>query len=191
MKRPFATPPKGTSRTAAALLAGVLIAGCGGKDAPNDPSSPRPSASPSSQAGGAIAGPYVLEIRPAASCGMRGPMTFPMVATAASPGGAGPYPGVQALVVGEGETLELEVLSAASAIAGGFGTTERGALASEAVRVWMHALGTGSVTRAADGRGQVAAGRLAGYVAYGHASGPEGSLGACDSADHAFSLRVR
>ena len=173
MKRPFA-----------ALLAIALMAGCGGSDAPTDPSSPRPSVSPSPQAGGAVAGPYVLEIRPAASCGMGGPLTFPMVAAAAGTG-------VQILLAGDGPMLELELLSVASALNGGFGTTEVGVLSNEAVRLWMHAIGSGAVTRAADGRGQVTAGRLLGYVAFGHAAGPEGSLGSCDSIDHSFVLRVR
>ena len=39
--------------------------------------------------------------------------------------------------------------------------------------------------------GQVVGGRLAGYVAFGHAAGPEGSLGSCDSVEHSFTLRVR
>jgi hypothetical protein len=114
-----------------------------------------------------------------------------MVAAATTPGGAGPYPGVQILVAGEMETLQLEVLSSASGINGGFGTTERGALASEAVRVWINAIGSGAVTRAADGRGQILTGRLTGYIAFGHAAGPEGSLGSCTSVDHAYSLRIR
>jgi len=177
MKRPFA-----------ALVAISQIAGCGGSDAPTDPSSPRPSASSSPQAGGVVAGPYTLEIRPAASCGMGGPLTFPMLAAAA---GSVPKPGIQVLVVGDGSMLELEFLSAATSLAGGLGTTEVGVLSNEAVRLWMRAIGTGAVTRAADGRGQVAAGRLAGYVAFGHAGGPEGSLGSCDSVDHSFVLRAR
>jgi len=191
MKRPFARPPKGVLIPKAALLAAVLFASCGGPDAPGGPSSPGPSASPSPQAGGAIAGAYVFEIRPAPACAMGGPLTFPMTATATAAGGAAPYPGVQVVVTGEAETLELEIQSLASAISGGFGTTERGALATEAVRVWMHAIGTGPVSRASDGRGQVLAGRLAGYVAFGHAGGAEGSLGACTSIDHSYTLRVR
>jgi hypothetical protein len=114
-----------------------------------------------------------------------------MTATATPAGGAAPYAGVQVLVTGEVETLEIELQSLASAISGGFGTTERGALATEAVRVWMRAIGTGPVTRASDGRGQVVTGRLAGYIAFGHAGGAEGSLGACTSSDHSYTLRVR
>ena len=186
MKWPFARRPGGAFRYAAALAAIVLVVGCGGSDGPNDPGHPSPSPSP--QGGGVVAGSYLLEVRPAAACGMGGPLTFPMTATAA---GVTPYPGVQVLVVGAGETLEVEFMSAASALSGGFGTTEAGALANESVRLWIRAVGAGPVTRAADGRGQVASGRLAGYIAFGHAAGEEGSLGSCDSVDHSFALRVR
>ena len=186
MKWPFARRPGGALRPAAALAAIVLIVGCCGGGTPTDPGSPSPPPSP--QTGGPVVGSYLLEVRPAAACAMAGPLSFPMVAAAA---GVEPYPGVQVLVVGEGETLELELLSAASALTGGFGTTENGALANEGVRLWIHAIGSGAVTRAADGRGQVVAGRLAGYVAFGHAGGPEGSLGSCDSVEHSYTLRVR
>ena len=119
---------------------------------------------------------------------MGGPLTFPMTAVAA---GTSPHPGVQVLVVGDVRLLELEFLSAATTLTGGLGTTEDGILANEGVRMWIHAIGTGPVTRAADGRGQIAAGQLAGYVAFGFANGSEGSLGSCDSVAHSFALRVR
>jgi hypothetical protein len=118
---------------------------------------------------------------------MGGPLTFPMTATAAA---TSRYPGVQVLVAGA-DALELEFLSDASSLAGGLGTTEIGALSNESVRLWLHAVGSGAVTRAPDGRGQVTTGRMAGYVAFGHAGGPEGSLGSCDSVEHSFVLRVR
>lgn len=187
MKWPFARRPWGALRPAwAALAATVLIVNCGGADGPQGPSSPSPSASPS--AGGAVAGAYLLEVRPAATCTMGGPLTFPMTAVAA---GVSPYPGVQVVVVGDARLLELEFLSAATTLTGGLGATEEGILANEGIRMWIHAIGTGPVTRAADGRGQVVAGRLAGYVAFGHAGGEEGSLGSCDSVEHSYTLRVR
>lgn len=188
MKWPFTRRPGTALRRASAPVAILLAVGCGGAGAPHEPSSPSPPPSSSPPAGGALAGPYLLEVQPAASCAMGGPLTFPMTAAAA---GASPYPGVQVLVAGPGETLELELRSTAGTVTGGFGTTEDGALANETVRLWMHAIGTGAVTRAADGRGQVASGRLAGYVAFGHANGEEGSLGSCDSVSHSFTLRVR
>ena len=153
MKWPFARRPGGALRQAAALAALVLIAGCGGADSPNGSSSPSPSPS-SPQGGGTVAGAYLLEIRPAAGCGLGGPLAFPMTAAAA---GVSPYPGVQVLVVGS-DMLELELLSTAAALTGGFGTTEQGALANESIRLWIRAIGSGAVTRAADGRGHDAAG---------------------------------
>jgi hypothetical protein len=119
---------------------------------------------------------------------MGGPLTFPMLAAAA---GVAPYPGVQVVVVGDARLLELEFLSAASTLTGGLGTTENGVLANEGLRLWIHAIGTGAVTRASLGRGEVVAGQLAGTVAFGHANGPEGSLGSCDSVAHSFALRAR
>jgi hypothetical protein len=186
MKWPFARRPGGASRPAAALAAIALVVSCGGADGPQNPSSPSPPMSPSP--GGAVAGAYLLEVRPAATCTMGGPLTFPMTAVAA---GVAPYPGVQVLVVGDVRLLELEFLSAANTLTGGLGTTEDGILANEGVRMWVHAIGTGPVTRATDGRGQIAAGQLAGYVAFGVANGPEGSLGSCDSVAHSFALRAR
>jgi len=185
MKWPFARRPGGALRLAWALAAVAQVASCGGSDGPTNPGSPSPSPSP--QPGGPVVGLYVLEIRPASGCGMGGPLSFPMTAAAA---GVTPYPGVQVLVVGS-DTLELELLSATTTLTGGFGTTEVGALANESIRLWIRAIGSGPVTRAADGRGQVVAGRLAGYIAFGHASGPEGSLGSCDSVEHSYTLRVR
>ena len=165
----------------------LFAVSCGGSDAPGTPSSPSPSSAPSGAPGGALAGAYLLEVRPAASCGMGGPLTFPMTAAAA---GTSPHPGVQVLLAGA-ENLELELLSSSNTVTGGFGTTELGALGNETVRIWLHAIGTGAVTRAADGRGEITSGRLAGYVAFGHAGGEEGSLGSCDSTSHSFVLRVR
>lgn len=185
MKWPFARRPGGAFRRAVALAAIVLIAGCGGSDHPHGPSSPSPPPSP--QPGGAVVGPYLLTIRPAAACALGGPLSFPMMAAAS---GVAPYPGTQILLAGS-DTLELEFLSAALTLTGGFGTTEDGALANEGVRLWIRAIGAGPVTRAADGRGEVVSGRLAGYIAFGHAGGEEGSLGSCDSVEHSFTLRLR
>jgi hypothetical protein len=187
MKWPFPRRAGAALRRASASVALLAAVGCGGADAPGGPSSPSPPPSASPQAGGALTGAYVLEVRPAAACGMGGPLSFPMTAAAA---GTSPYPGVQVLFAGS-ETLELEFLSSTTEVTGGFGTTEDGALANETVRLWIHAIGTGAVTRATDGRGQITAGRLAGYIAFGHANGDEGSLGSCDSSGHSFILRVR
>ncbi len=189
MIRPFAPRPRPAFlllRGAAVVFAAAVLVACGGAEAPTDPG---PSPSPSvSGTPGVVAGRYELRITPAPACNMGGSATFPMTAAAA---GASPYPGVQVLVVGGGDPLEVELMSRAGVFSGGFGTTERGALADEAIRLWLRAVGSGPLARAADGRGEIVAGRLAGSVAFGHAVGPEGSLGECTSADHAFTLRAR
>ena len=173
-------------RSTAALLA-LLITACGGADAPTGPGS-SPSPSPSTpQSGGTIAGRYILQVTPSAQCPMHTAVSFPMTAAAA---GTSPYPGLQVLLAGS-ETLEGELQGLSpDMVSGGFGTTGQGVLANDGMRFWIHAIGSGPVLRAADGRGQVTAGRMAGYIALGLQLGPEGSLGSCDAVDHTFTLRA-
>jgi len=171
----------------AALVAALLSTVCGGSEAPNNPD-PQPSPSPTAPvSGGAIAGRYLLRLMPASTCGMGGSASFPMNAVAA---GTTPHPGVQVVLVGS-DVLELEFRSSTDAMTGGLGTTEQGALANEAIRVWVRTMATGPVQRAADGRGEIASGRMAGKLAFGNAQGPEGSLGSCDSTAHTFTLRTQ
>ena len=116
------------------------------------------------------------------------PQSFPMAAAAA---GASPHPGVQVLLDPNGFRLEMEALSETATIRGGLGTTEAGALSDQNQRVFVHAMGTGPVQRASDGRGEVLSGLFAGYLALASADGEEGQLGTCSAADHAFTLRPR
>jgi len=118
----------------------------------------------------------------------REPLTFPMVAAAA---GTSPHPGVQVVLDGNPSELEWEFLSESFTLRGGLGTTGDGVLSNETTRLWIHVIGTGSVTRAADGRGEVVSGTLMGYVALGRAFEEEGARGTCSARDHAFSLRAR
>jgi hypothetical protein len=123
----------------------------------------------------------------------RQPLTLQMVA---ADGGATTHPGVQVVLDPNGRYLEWEALSnpAAFTLRGGLGTTEVGVLANENVRLWVHAIASGSVVRASDGRGQITSGTLSGYLALGlFDAGPsrEGELGTCTATDHAFTLRTR
>jgi len=136
-----------------------------------------------------VTGRYLLQIVPAPGCNLsRTPLTFPMGATAA---GTTPHPGVQVVLDGDPGGLELELMSASATVRGGMGTTGDGALANEGTRLWLHAIGSGAVTRAADGRGEVLQGTLMGYLALGRASDDEGGLGTCSARDHSFTLRIR
>ncbi len=118
----------------------------------------------------------------------RAPLTFPMIAAAA---GTSPHPGIQVVLDGNPGELEWELISENFALRGGLGTTGDGVLSNEDTRMWMHAIGAGSVTRAADGRGEVVTGTLMGYIALGRSFEDEGARGTCSALDHTFSLRAR
>jgi hypothetical protein len=126
---------------------------------------------------------------PAPECNLnRSALAFPVVAAAA---GTTPHPGVQVVLDGNPAELELEFLSENFTLRGGLGTTGDGVLSNDDTRLWMHAIGTGSVTRASDGRGEVVTGNLMGYIALGRAFEEEGARGTCSARDHTFSLRTR
>ena len=118
----------------------------------------------------------------------KGSLPFPMVA---APAGTLPHPGVQVVLEGSPESLELELEQTDFTLRGGFGTTGTGVLSSDGVRLWISSIGTGPVTQASDGRGEIVTGRLIGYLALGRAPDEEGSLGTCTALDHTFSLRAR
>jgi hypothetical protein len=135
-----------------------------------------------------VSGAYTLQITAASGCGFGGrTLSFPM--TAADAPGAN-HPGVQVLLVGDESGVEAELLDSTTAVRGGVGTRGDGALATEGMQVWIHAIADGPVTRASDGRGEVTSGRFSGYLALAAPSGDEGSGGTC-SGDHAFALHAR
>jgi hypothetical protein len=186
-------PPLASAASRAAVVAFVAFAaGCGGSN-PIGPM-PSPSPSPTPQPGGTITGGYTLSITPSASCAMsRAPITFLMTGADA---GVTTHPGVQFLLVPNGSLsrLELEAVYENFAIHGGLGTANdpAGAVSEQGQRVWIHAIAAGPVLRAADSRGQVLTGTLAGYIALAPANeGFEGDLGTCSAADHVLSLQTR
>lgn len=158
----------------------LFLGSCGGSN-PDGPTGPQP--------GGTVAGRYLLEIRPSASCSVaRGPHTFPMNAAA---GGTTPHPGVQVVIDGDPSTLELEFKYTDFTLRGGLGTTGNGVLTNEGLRFWIRAIGTGAVTQTSDGHGEVLAGSLMGYMATGSAGSDEASATPCVARDHTFTLKVR
>jgi hypothetical protein len=183
-----ASPPASAASRLGVLALFVLAAGCGSN--PIGPM-PSPSPSPTAQPGGAIAGPYTVQIIPSAACAMsRAPITFLMTGADA---GVTTHPGVQVLLDPNGFRLELEAVYESFVIRGGLGTKndQEGAVSEQGQRVWIHAIAAGPVQRATDSRGQVLIGTLAGYLALGTIGGFEGELGTCSAADHALSLRTR
>ncbi len=166
--------PLGLARAAAVLGTVVLWTSCSGSS-PQGPSGPAPPL-----AGGAISGRYRLELIPSASCGGR-PIDFSVEMTET---GDSPHPGVQLLGLEDPPgTLELELKYTDDTLEGGIGTTGDGALANDGRSVWVNAIASGQTTRTADGRGEVTAGTLRGYLEV------DGVTDACTARDHAFVLR--
>ena|SRR5262245_24912823 len=173
-------------RRALTMLPLLVWTACG-----SGPGNPSPSPSPSGpQAGGPVTGRYLVQITPGPGCAMsRTPVSFPVQAAAAN---TPQHSGVQALLVGDGSRFELEFLSAQTALRGGVGTTADGVLANEGQRVWVHAIGAGSLFQAADGRGQILnGGTLSGYIAVGAADEVEDDAAVCTATDHTFVLRAQ
>lgn len=163
-----------------------MLPACG--SGPNDPRG-TPTATPTPAAPGPVTGRYLLQITPSASC--RGPVpvfSFPMDAAS---GGAAPKAGTQVVLTGDPGALEAEFLNEGQTLRGGIGTTADGAAATESFRLWIRAIGAAAVARASDGRGEVRAGTLMGYVAFAGAAGDEGDLGSCSARDHTFTLVAR
>jgi len=109
----------------------------------------------------------------------------------AAAGGSAPKPGTQVVLTGDPGALEAEFLSEGLMLRGGLGATADGVVANESLRLWVRVIASGSVTRAADGRGEIRSGTMMGYLAFAHPSGDEGTLGSCSAADHTFTLGIR
>jgi hypothetical protein len=178
---------RGLRKSTLALLA-LVLPSCGGGSGPTPlPSSTPP---PGRVPGGELTGAYTLQIVPAAACGLGIPtLTFNMDAAATT---ATTRAGVQVLhATGDFSSLELEFLREADTVRGGFATRHDGARSLEEIQVWVHAVGVSEVTHVGTGRGEAITGQLLGYVALGNPSFPEGSLGACSTTEHRFTLRTR
>ena len=167
------------------MLAVVLHCACGSN--PSEPGgTPTPTPVPPP---GPVAGRYLLQVTPSASC--HAPIaTFSFPMDAASSTGA-PKAGTQVVLTGDPGALEAEFLSESLTLRGGVGATADGALANESLRLWIRVIGAGPVTRSADGRGEVRSGTMQGYVAFASANGDEGDLGSCSASDHTFMLVAR
>lgn len=157
---------------ALALAAG----GCGGSNG-TDGGGPKP--------GGTLRGDYQLELKLSSRCTATGlsSVTLPMVVATA---GSSPHPGVQATLAGaQPGLLELELKYTDYLLEGGFGTADL-VPSDQGPKVWLRAIGTGPVTQAAAGRGEVVSGSLRGDLEIGG-----DGYSPCTATDHSFSLRPR
>ncbi len=178
---PMTRRPVPLSLACSARGAGVALAlacaACGGSDGSGNPG-PKP--------GGTLSGRYELQLKRSPSCNaVAGTATysFPMVMAAA---GTTPHPGMQVTL--DNATpglLELELKYTDFVLEGGFGAADNVA-SDEGPLVFVRAIGTGSVTQDASGRGEVLSGTLRGLLQVG---GDQGDP--CSARDHSFTLRPR
>ncbi len=161
---------------------GVGCASCAG------PADPTPTATPTP--GGTLSGRYTLEVKLAPACTVgTGTASFPIVL---APAGVEPHPGVQGLLdTGDPALLELELKYTDFTLEGGIGTVWwAGVVSDEGLWTSVNAVGTGHVTQTGDGRGQVLAGGLRGYLEV-QIEGTEDETSGCTAADHSFMLLAR
>ncbi len=163
------------------LAVGALTLGSCGSSTP-PPTGPGGSPPPSGpKPGGTVAGLYTLQLLPAAACNGR-TVTFTVQAT---PAGVTPHPGVQILWTGfDPPLLELELKYSDNTLEGAVGTTGDGLPSNEGPYVWVNAIASGPTTQTSDGRGEVLAGTLRGYLEI------DGIMAACTSPSHSFTLRA-
>ena len=161
----------------------LLFEACGGS---TNPVGPAPLPTPAAGPPGPVIGRYALTIRPA--CPLPGlPVQFAVEAMAAG----GDRQEVRVTLPGNDASLSLQLLYVASDVVRGAIATQAPVAAGRDLYVFFRALGTGTLTRAADGRGEVQDGVMFGDVSVGVEPGDLDSLGNCTADDHHWSLRTR
>jgi hypothetical protein len=182
-------------RTASAAALALVLAACGGNDGNNGGNDdPIP--------GGTVAGAYILTLTPAAACATTpaARVTFDVEAHVADSAlGAGiqlvsedaqffPPGSFTEAVVLEGE-LKYDSPAARGTIA----TTHRGFRSREGFVVWVNGIATGQVAHLEGQPGEISSGELSGALDFGDELDRDdrGSLGACGSPNHRWSLTLR
>lgn len=161
----------------------LLLAACGGS---SNPVGPEPVPTPAAGPPGPVTGSYTLTIQSA--CPLPGlPVQFAVEATAAG----SDRQEVRVTLPGNDARLSLQLLYVASDVVRGAIATQAPVAASRGLYVFFRAIGTGTLTRAADGRGEVTDGVMFGDVSVGVEPGDLDSLGTCTADDHHWSLRAR
>jgi hypothetical protein len=164
------------------LLLVLALAGCGSDSG----TSPGPIATPSPPFTGPVTGDYDLVITPAAACGFpAGPYSAfvqaQQVGTAARPELRATLPGGNALLV-----LEMQFTS--PGVLRGSISTQQPTTFDNVFTLFLRNLGTGTVSAASGGRGEVRDATMIGDV---QISRNGADLGVCTSGDHHWALRPR
>jgi hypothetical protein len=161
----------------------LALAGCG-SDSGTDPG---PIATPSPPFTGPVTGAYDLLISPAAACGFpAGPYSAIVQAQQV---GTTARPELRATLPGGSSLLVMEMLfTSPGVLRGAISTTQQPITIANGFTLYLRNVGTGTVSAASGGRGEVRDGTMNGDVQIGQNNI---DLGTCTSANHRWSLRPR
>jgi hypothetical protein len=165
------------------LLLLLALAGCGSDSG----TEPGPIATPSPPFTGPVTGAYDLLITPAAACGFpAGPYS---VVVQAQQVGTTAQPELRATLPGGSSLLVMEMLfTSPGVLRGSISTTERPVAIANGFTLYLRNVGTGTVSAAAGGRGEVRDAPMNGDVQLARNGN---DLGTCTSSSHRWSLRPR
>jgi hypothetical protein len=158
----------------------ALLAGCGTDDSGVEPSPPVPPVT------AAISGNYTLVIQPGAACSSPGAPY--QVAMQASQVANGIRTELRATLPGNDPTVGMAMLFVSPGMLQGSLGTQFDTEVQNGYFVWFRMNGRGTVSRAADGRGEVVNGTMMGDLSV---TPPTGLPVDCVGAAHSWSLRTR
>lgn len=153
----------------------ALLAACGSDSGVT----PTPAPSP-------VSGSYTFVFQPGASC--RLPAATYQVGVQASQITNGTRTELHATLPGNNPTLSLELLFTTSDTVRGSLSTQTDVAVSDGNFLFLRTIAMGTVTRAADGRGEIVNGSTQGDMTV---TPPTGVPVACNAFDHRWSLRAR
>jgi len=169
----------GGSMNRLALLL-VLAVGACGKDSGTNPD----------ESAGPVTGNYDLVIVPAAACGFPpGPYQTAVVAQEPGPTGSPPSANLRVTLPGGDSTLAMDMqFTSATVVRGAIATQPQAVAFGPAFLLFLRNVGTGTVSAASGGRGEIRDGTMSGEV---QVFQNEVDLGNCTSTGHRWSLRAR
>ena len=173
----FPSPEVGKGPVALLLL---LALGACGQDSGTNPD----------ESAGPVTGNYDLVVIPAAACGFpAGPYQTAVVAQEPGQTGSPPSANLRVTLPGGDSSVALDMQFASPTVVRGSITTQPPAAAFGSVYfLFLRNVGTGTVTAASGGRGEIRDGTMSGDVQVFLA---DADLGTCTSTGHHWSLRAR
>ena len=169
-----------------ALAIVVSLASCSNESDPMGPTGPTTISTPAPPVTAPITGAYDLVIAPAAACRFpAGPFTARVQAQQTTSGSRSE---LHATLPGGSPYLSLEMLLPVAGTVQGSISTQTAVPFGGAFEAFLRNVGTGTVSLASGGRGEIVDGAMTGDVQV-FQNGAD--LGTCASSDHRWSLRAR